>query len=218
MPVGGKTHCSLVHIGIFRKQIFEFLPERMIGIDRVEKINHYRKNIIHSPVAYIAHINPSVLSMSWKQGFNSYLSVPQASVVRTYIADIHKTVQPRFKNFIGQSEYFCQILFGFPLLQVCVQTRKCAERSYFQQNKRGGQGFEYFDLKARIKSSSLRSSSSCILSSVDWCTSGLANKIESSIQNTLHAADITCDIAVRRAISIFSSSELINRRNSLSNL
>jgi hypothetical protein len=36
MPVGEETHSHPVHIGIFGKQVFEFLLEGMIGILTVE--------------------------------------------------------------------------------------------------------------------------------------------------------------------------------------
>ena len=40
-PCGGESHSCPVHIRIFPEKSFEFLFERMIGIDNVEQVNYH---------------------------------------------------------------------------------------------------------------------------------------------------------------------------------
>ena len=129
---------------IKRKNLSEFLCQRVGGFDEVQPITDDGKNEISALCARGWLCDESITRMPRHQRTNTQRPVPEAGVVGTDISDINQSVEPRDKNGIANSKGGCHIPFRTSWLQVLIENRHRAERCDFQCYPTGRQRIAVF--------------------------------------------------------------------------
>lgn len=129
---------------IKRKNLSEFLCQRVGGFDEVQPITDDGKNEISALCARGWLCDESITRMPRHQRTNTQRPVPEAGMMGADVADVNQGVEPRDKDGVTNSKGCCHIALCTSWLQVLVENGHCTERGDFKSYPTWGQRIAVF--------------------------------------------------------------------------